>query len=138
MDNLCQELVDLIIDRVAPELVEDSDDDPYTDWRDIGYEGTPGEEFAPVATCGLVCKRWLPRTRFHLFSTTRLSNGIESGTDNMDSFLDLVKASPGPLSFMEFLDLDFWGGNYKDDGLRTLFNLTKLTSLRLRTGHEYD
>ncbi|KAF8189183.1 hypothetical protein K438DRAFT_2145134 [Mycena galopus ATCC 62051] len=41
-----------------------------------------------IKALGLVCKTWLPRTRYRLFSKVSLSH------DNLSSFVDLVEASP--------------------------------------------
>ncbi|KAJ7833749.1 hypothetical protein B0H13DRAFT_2370293 [Mycena leptocephala] len=132
MDNLSQELVDLIIDHVAPEFVDEHSDELYSDWKDHYGEGV-GLEFASVARCGLVCKTWLPRSRYRLFSTIQLSNDHESGAENIGSFLNLVATSPLPLSFVQSLDLDLLGGPLNPEDMAKLFNLPVLTSLRLRT-----
>ncbi|KAJ7447583.1 hypothetical protein B0H11DRAFT_365902 [Mycena galericulata] len=65
MQGFPQELSDLVLDHVL------SGDD--------------------LRTCGLVCQRWLPRSRFHLFSTTRL-DGFR-----LESFLDLDRVASIPL-----------------------------------------
>ncbi|KAF7376351.1 hypothetical protein MSAN_00050600 [Mycena sanguinolenta] len=141
-----QELVDRIIDHVASDLFDELSEDLLaskeidSDWKDhYGLEDA-GPELVSVASCGLVCKTWLPRTRFHLFSHTNLSNDDASLTDNLDAFLRLGDASPLPVpqSFIQFLDLDLLGGSMKDEDMRRLFNLPMLTSLRLRTPDDYD
>ncbi|KAJ7160539.1 hypothetical protein C8R43DRAFT_341001 [Mycena crocata] len=61
--------------------------------------------------CGLVCKGWLRRSRYHLFTTVLLSAG------NISSFLDLVEASSLPiLSFIRDMTL-FYNGTPPDPGL---------------------
>ncbi|KAJ7872731.1 hypothetical protein B0H13DRAFT_2059192 [Mycena leptocephala] len=131
--QLSQELVDLIIDYLVPESflnkhpysdsenAESGDDAPRRTW-----------ELDSVAMCGLVCKKWLPRSRFHLFSSTKLSN--ETGTDNIQSFFRLLAGSPLPLlSFVQSLDLDLVGGPLRDEEMTRLHNLRILTSMRIRT-----
>ncbi|KAJ7877646.1 hypothetical protein B0H13DRAFT_1535416, partial [Mycena leptocephala] len=62
------------------------------------YEGPGGA--AAVNTCGFVCKRWLPRSRFHLFSRIILD------ADNLPLFIDIVDTSSLPiLSFVRHLTL---------------------------------
>ncbi|KAJ7160582.1 hypothetical protein C8R43DRAFT_341841 [Mycena crocata] len=73
MEDLSLELVDRIIDDLS-------------------------SDFAAVKTCGLVCRRWLPRSRFHLFSEIKLQVGEPSSHMNqppntMQSFWELLEAS---------------------------------------------
>jgi len=137
MQTLPPEIVDCIVDHVAlsSELVDEHSEELHPDWKAHFYEGA-GLQFASVATCGLVCKTWLPRSRFYLFSTTNLSNDIESGADNMVGFLRLVAASPRPLSFIQSLDLDLLGGSLNDEDMERLLNLPMLTFLRIRTADD--
>jgi hypothetical protein len=120
---LSQELVDLIINYLAPESflnkhlysdsenAESEDNAPHRTW-----------ELDSVAICGLVCKKWLPRSRFHLFSSTKLSN--ETGTDNIHPFFRLLAGSPLPLLlFVQSLDLDLVGGPLCDEEMTRLHNL---------------
>jgi hypothetical protein len=133
MPNLPQELVDRIIDQVASEIVEKYREELYSDWKE--YEEGEGREVVSVARCGLVCRTWLPRSRTHLFSTTRLSNDYESGADNINAFLRLlVRSGPiSPLSFVQSLDLDLLGGPLNGEDTGKVLNLPMLTSLRIRT-----
>ncbi|KAJ7886897.1 hypothetical protein B0H13DRAFT_2342639 [Mycena leptocephala] len=55
MRDFAQELVDQVLDNVAA----------TANTRDIG-------------TCGRVCRRWLPRTRMHLFSSITLRNALSN------------------------------------------------------------
>ncbi|KAJ7203497.1 hypothetical protein GGX14DRAFT_369362, partial [Mycena pura] len=54
MRSFPQELTDLVLDQVV-------DSEQEAAWR-IRRPSTS------IATCGLVCKQWLPRSRFHVFS----------------------------------------------------------------------
>ncbi|KAF8152853.1 hypothetical protein K438DRAFT_1863947, partial [Mycena galopus ATCC 62051] len=62
-----------------------------------------------MKVCGLVCKRWLPRSRFHLFSRVVLD------AKNLPSFIDIIDANSLPsksihiLSFIQHLQLRFAG-----------------------------
>ncbi|KAJ7474046.1 hypothetical protein FB451DRAFT_1558302 [Mycena latifolia] len=77
MDELAQELVDHIIDCCH---LADKD---------------------TMSSCGLVCKRWLPRSRCHLFSKVSLN------PDSLRSFVDLIDSSSFPiLSFIRHLTLE--------------------------------
>ncbi|KAJ7115324.1 hypothetical protein C8R44DRAFT_984062 [Mycena epipterygia] len=108
MQTLAQELVDKIIDN-------------------IGFFDKAG-----VATCGLVCKRWLRRSRFHLFSSTVLSNS-EHTLYNIDAFLHLSNTSSHPLlSFAQALTLHFAGKPFDDAHMATLVqSCPRLTTLRV-------
>ncbi|KAF7367808.1 hypothetical protein MSAN_00845000 [Mycena sanguinolenta] len=80
MRDFAQELVDLVIDNVAATGKS----------RDIG-------------SCGAVCRRWLPRSRMHLFSQITLSN---SSPATIPRLINLVDASPSNiLSFVQTLDI---------------------------------
>ncbi|KAJ7139622.1 hypothetical protein C8R44DRAFT_939630 [Mycena epipterygia] len=88
MREFAQELVDLVIDQVAAAR-------PNT--KDIG-------------TCGFVCRRWLPRTRMHLFSRIRIRFSRADPT-TFQSFLDMVDASlVHTLSFVRSLDVQLVNG----------------------------
>ncbi|KAJ7861062.1 hypothetical protein B0H13DRAFT_1639187 [Mycena leptocephala] len=67
MDGLAQELIDQIID--CCNLAE----------KDA------------MGACGLVCKLWLPRSRYHLFSR------VSVNTDNLHSFVDVLESSSSPI-----------------------------------------
>ncbi|KAJ7473970.1 hypothetical protein FB451DRAFT_1558256 [Mycena latifolia] len=99
MRNFSQELIDLVIDCVSQR---------------------PEKDPNIVARCGLVCKRWLPRSRFHVFSNMSMNGS------RMASFLDIAETSS-----LELLPL-----------IRSLFlvfpvgaeHLTKLRECRNLTG----
>ncbi|KAJ7138234.1 hypothetical protein C8R44DRAFT_976041 [Mycena epipterygia] len=56
-----------------------------------------------IATCGGVCRRWVPRSRKHLFSHITFSN---TDPATIQSFVDMVEGSSVPiLSFIRSLDL---------------------------------
>ncbi|KAF8151976.1 hypothetical protein K438DRAFT_381107 [Mycena galopus ATCC 62051] len=80
MRDFAQELVDLVIDDVAV----------TSNFRDIG-------------SCGAVCRRWLPRSRMHLFSQITLSI---SSPATVQKLINLVDASPSTiLRFVRTLDI---------------------------------
>ncbi|KAJ7939200.1 hypothetical protein B0H13DRAFT_2300952 [Mycena leptocephala] len=57
---------------------------------------------AALKACGLVCKRWLPRSRYHVFSRIILD------ADNLPLFIDIVDSSSLPiLSFVQHLTLSY-------------------------------
>ncbi|KAJ7864229.1 hypothetical protein B0H14DRAFT_3862595 [Mycena olivaceomarginata] len=83
MRHFAQELVDDVIDS----------------WALIDRDGADA-----MKVCGLVCKRWLPRSRFHLFSRVTLD------ADNLASFIEIIDCNSLPmLSFIQQLKLRFAG-----------------------------
>ncbi|KAJ7621811.1 hypothetical protein B0H17DRAFT_1151729 [Mycena rosella] len=110
MNDLAQELADQVIDWVADENV------------------------MHMCICSLVCKRWLHRTRYRLFSKVLLI------TENLRSFIDLVESSSLPiLSFIRHLELRY-NGNPVDNALLARAQLCpNLTRIRiLITGHSHN
>ncbi|KAJ7276618.1 hypothetical protein C8J57DRAFT_193770 [Mycena rebaudengoi] len=82
MRNFPQELVDQVIDEVTPNT-------------------------ASIGTCGLVCRRWLPRSRSNLFSRIYLADLATT-----IAFMDLADASFTPIwSLVRFLDLSLLEGS---------------------------
>ncbi|KAJ7609407.1 hypothetical protein FB45DRAFT_1038853 [Roridomyces roridus] len=80
MREFSPELVDQILDAVSQ-----LDGDPFQ-----------------IASCGLVCCQWLPRSRFHVFRCLRLNGS------RLDSLLTLVETSSSPLLVLvHVLHLDF-------------------------------
>ncbi|KAJ6605332.1 hypothetical protein DFH09DRAFT_1017893 [Mycena vulgaris] len=65
MQRFPQELVDTIVD--------DASEDLYA-----------------MKTCGLICKSWLPRSRFHLFSRVVID------ADNLPELINILDTSPLP------------------------------------------
>ncbi|KAJ7461327.1 hypothetical protein B0H11DRAFT_1816667 [Mycena galericulata] len=79
MREFPQELIDKVLDQLP------------TDGTDIRING-------------LVCKGWLPRSRYHLFSTVDLT------AENISAFVDLVDASSLPLlTYIRHLKLNYDG-----------------------------
>ncbi|KAJ7474078.1 hypothetical protein FB451DRAFT_1466592 [Mycena latifolia] len=79
-----------------------------------------------MSSCGLVCKRWLPRSRYHLFSDVSLN------TDNLRSFADLVDSSSLPiLSYIRHLILVFRGSPLDTTHLARLHPCQNLTSIEI-------
>ncbi|KAF7330321.1 hypothetical protein MVEN_02470300 [Mycena venus] len=57
-----------------------------------------------MKACGLVCTGWVPRSRYHLFSSVSISS------KNLAPFVDIIQASSLPiLSFIQSLHLDYDG-----------------------------
>ncbi|KAJ7115321.1 hypothetical protein C8R44DRAFT_223022 [Mycena epipterygia] len=111
MQDFAQEIVDEIIDNI-------------------------GLNEAGIGTCGLVCKRWLRRSRFHLFSSITLFDQ-GSGRQNVDSFFHLLDTSSHPLlSFVKVLDLRFDEEPFDDAHMTSLHSCSKLINLRITVdGH---
>jgi hypothetical protein len=105
--NIVPELVDLIIGALHTE-------DP------VGKH--------TIAQCGLVCKKWLPSSRRHLFSEVTLNDRT------ITTFLNLVEASPFPIpSFIRSLALHSSEGEQAlENGLAKLGPLPQVTTLRIR------
>ncbi|KAJ7886920.1 hypothetical protein B0H13DRAFT_2534706 [Mycena leptocephala] len=104
MREFAQELVDLVIDNVAA----------TTNTRDIG-------------TCGSVCRRWLPRSRMHLFYRITLSNTEPAA---IQSFLDLIDASsPHIISFVRTLHIRLVPGWVAESHMARLQSFPVLTEL---------
>ncbi|KAK0216489.1 hypothetical protein EDD85DRAFT_438859 [Armillaria nabsnona] len=72
-----------------------------------------------LKSCSLVCRAWLPRSRYHLFRTTTVS------FLNHTVFMRLI-TSPN-CSFLSFIDTlvlkDGYNGNWNDSGSDTPFSL---------------
>jgi hypothetical protein len=97
---LAQELVDSIIDWSA---VEDQD---------------------TMKPCGLVCKRWLPRSRYNLFRTICLT------ASNLRSFVDIINTSHHPiLSFVQHLELQYLDRPLKPGLLVMVHHCPNLTGI---------
>lgn len=107
MRSFPQELVDQVIDDLAATS--------HTNLNDIG-------------TCAAVCRRWLPRSRKHLFRHIRLSHAA------LLEFLDLVEASSAPLlSFVRSLDIRIiYDEPFTEDQVAPLQRFLTLTELCIR------
>ncbi|KAJ7796210.1 hypothetical protein B0H14DRAFT_2915977 [Mycena olivaceomarginata] len=111
MQRFPQELIDLVLDQVA-----DSERDHNRGaWR---------RPSTSIATCGLVCKQWLPRSRLHVFSSMVLFGS------RLRSLLDLEaeSSSLSLLSLARDLCLVFRNDLASKDmsRLRTCLSLTHL------------
>ncbi|KAJ7832664.1 hypothetical protein B0H14DRAFT_1173115 [Mycena olivaceomarginata] len=111
MQRFPQELIDLVLDQVA-----DSERDHNGGaWR---------RPSTSIATCGLVCKQWLPRSRLHVFSSMALFGS------RLRSLLDLEaeSSSLSLLSLARDLCLVFRNDFASKDmsRLRTCLSLTHL------------
>ncbi|KAJ7115317.1 hypothetical protein C8R44DRAFT_880627 [Mycena epipterygia] len=108
MQDLAQELVDEIIDNVGSSSANKTD----------------------IATCGLVCRRWLRRSRIHLFSNITLSNAESRMVDLFFHFIDT--SSHSLLSFAQALNLYFYGKPFDDAHIAKLAqSCSRLTTLRV-------
>ncbi|KAJ7460006.1 hypothetical protein B0H11DRAFT_2316106 [Mycena galericulata] len=69
------------------------------DITDLVIDHLDGEA-ATLKACGLVCRQWFPRSRFHLFSELKLQVGSAmkfkgcTDLDTMDKFMGLMDSSP--------------------------------------------
>lgn len=79
-----------------------------------------------LKTCGLVCKAWLPRSRYHLFSRVILT------AQNLTSFVDLIDSSSLPLlPFVRYLKLEYAGVALDVVYLSRLHRCPNLTSIAI-------
>ncbi|KAJ6568989.1 hypothetical protein B0H19DRAFT_689802 [Mycena capillaripes] len=102
----------------AQELVDD-----VIDHCDVEIGGT-----AVMKTCGLVCKRWLPRSRLHLFTRVILD------ADNLLPFIDIINSSSSPiLSSIRHLTLRFAGRSLDDALLEKIHQCPNLERLEVST-----
>ncbi|KAJ7928687.1 hypothetical protein B0H13DRAFT_1860261 [Mycena leptocephala] len=107
MRHFPQELIDIVLDQVAEQ------DCNGRIWR-IRRPPTP------IATCGLVCKQWLPRSRLHVFRTVVLYG------PRLRNLLDLQTESSLPLlSLAQDLFLIF--GDFTPDDVASLRACLRLT-----------
>ncbi|KAJ7120195.1 hypothetical protein C8R44DRAFT_877645 [Mycena epipterygia] len=106
MRDFPQELIDKIID----------------DWHLVDPSG--------MKQCSLVCKRWVFRSRYNLFSNVYLT------TENLRPFVEFVKTSSPPiLSFVRHLVLSFWDLPLNASHLAQIHHCPKLTHIELRIRH---
>ncbi|KAJ7464521.1 hypothetical protein FB451DRAFT_1403192 [Mycena latifolia] len=84
-----------------------------------------------IARCGLVCRNWLPFSRYHFFAQVFLDDR------NMKPFLRMVETSPFSIpSFIRSIALHFRRGDRSlDQGLRLLGPLPQVTTLRIFMPH---
>ncbi|KAJ7621809.1 hypothetical protein B0H17DRAFT_1219303 [Mycena rosella] len=105
MDELAQELVDHIIDD---------------------YYALADRTERAMESCGLVSKRWLRRSRYHLFSRVTLSTG------NLRTFVDLIEMSPLELlPLIRQLKFEYVGSVLDDTLLARLHRCSNLTSIEI-------
>ncbi|KAJ7699005.1 hypothetical protein B0H17DRAFT_1196593 [Mycena rosella] len=84
-----------------------------------------GKTTHDVGACGLVCRGWLPSSRYQIFARLYLTIA------NIDSFLGIVQTSPFPIaSFVRYLGLEFDGSDplvvQRLDGLGPFPQVTRL------------
>ncbi|KAJ7447595.1 hypothetical protein B0H11DRAFT_2082724 [Mycena galericulata] len=85
MRDFSQELVDLVIDHVS---IRDDGGGPLDAEFQFPNRRRIAEDIARVQQCRLVCKTWLPRSSFHVFSTVVLDGG-----DRIRSFVKILETS---------------------------------------------
>ncbi|KAJ7474044.1 hypothetical protein FB451DRAFT_1247708 [Mycena latifolia] len=101
--------------ELAPELA-----DHIIDCCDIENENA-------MKSCGLVGRKWLRRSRYHLFSQVSLN------AKNLGSFVDLVESSSLPiLSFIRHLELEYCGSPLETILLGRLHRCPSLTRIDIR------
>ncbi|KAJ7487228.1 hypothetical protein B0H11DRAFT_1114149 [Mycena galericulata] len=108
MQDFPQELIDRVIDHLAMGAQT---------WDD------------GIRSCGLVCRQWLPRSRYHLFSDI-----VADGADHLRSFLEGISSSSVEiLSLVRSLQIDFKFPNrpFDEGDLTQLCHCTGLISLRI-------
>ncbi|KAJ7633626.1 hypothetical protein DFH06DRAFT_1479546 [Mycena polygramma] len=105
MRNLPPELVDQVIDDVAATF-----------------------DLKEVATCGLICRQYLPRSRKHLFAKIHLPEYPAT----FRRFMDLVDASSSPLlALVESLDMHLVDGAFAEAHMVRLHECHALRDLRI-------
>ncbi|KAJ7461311.1 hypothetical protein B0H11DRAFT_2056729 [Mycena galericulata] len=83
-----------------------------------------------VKICGLVCRQWLTRSRYHLFRRVTLT------AKNLGPFVDLVDTSFLPiLPLIRLLQLDYWGMRLDTAHLARLHCCPNLTHIRIEILH---
>ncbi|KAJ7449438.1 hypothetical protein B0H11DRAFT_2289488 [Mycena galericulata] len=106
-----QELVDKVVD--------------YSADLDLSINGES------TAICGLVCKAWLPRSRYHLFYTVNIT------AKSLGSFVDLIDKSSVPLlSYIRHLRLYYLGNPLDASHLGCLHPCPSLESIRVEVDGE--
>lgn len=108
--NLPQEIVDLVLSEFKTSV--------YSERRNI-------------AECGLVCKNWLPSSRYRLFAEVDLNDR------SMQPFIRIVETSSFPIPrFIRTLGLSSGREDHSlDENLRKLGLLPQLTTLRITMDH---
>ncbi|KAJ6459648.1 hypothetical protein C8R45DRAFT_1030620 [Mycena sanguinolenta] len=105
MRDFAQELVDYVIEFWVRADLDDAE---------------------PMKVCGLVCKRWLPRSRCHLFSRVTL------GAPNLRSFVDIIDSTSLPiLSYIQHLTFRFAGKPLEPALLGRIHDCLNLTGIEI-------
>jgi hypothetical protein len=105
MDRLAQELIDEIIDH----------------WQLLDPNS--------MRPCGLIGKRWLPRSRHHLFSSVYLTK------NNLQTFIDILNTSALLiLPSIRTIILCYQDTLHDDEHLKRLHNCPNLVQIVLRSG----
>ncbi|KAJ6461110.1 hypothetical protein C8R45DRAFT_538614 [Mycena sanguinolenta] len=98
--------------------------------EDIAVDFCHGDN-ATLAACGLVCRSWLPTSRYHLFSSITLT------AQNVRDFLDIVTLSPVVPSLVQDVELRFSGISLLDlEVVPILVRLTRTARLTLRPARD--
>ncbi|KAJ7088410.1 hypothetical protein B0H15DRAFT_290053 [Mycena belliarum] len=105
------------MDKLPQELIDHTIDD---------YHAAADPTERAMECCGLVCKRWLRRSRFHLFSDLTLSAG------NLPDFVDIIeRSSTSLLNFVRHLELQYHGPSPDPLLLSRLHRCPNLVSIDL-------
>ncbi|KAJ6551818.1 hypothetical protein B0H19DRAFT_1073449 [Mycena capillaripes] len=89
------------------------------------------EDHTTLASCGLVCRDWLPVSRFHLFSSISLT------TENAPAFLDILTLSKTIPALVQTVELRFSGDSLLHlQVVPILILLTRTTRLTLRPARD--
>ncbi|KAJ7151781.1 hypothetical protein C8R43DRAFT_1067344 [Mycena crocata] len=84
------------------------------------------KDYRNLSSCSLVSKRWLPRSRSHIFSDVALKS-----SDHLRSFLNRIHSCPSILSLIKDLWLDFHHAPFLEGDLPQLRHCTNLVRLTI-------
>lgn len=87
------------------------------------------DDYKTLANCSLTCRSWLPRARYHKFSSMRVTH------DTRDKYLKLLHTCPDVWPYIQRLRLDAFGSRtpWTEWGIVALTNhLPNLHSLTLK------
>ncbi|KAJ7461269.1 hypothetical protein B0H11DRAFT_2056530 [Mycena galericulata] len=145
MRTFSQELIELVLDYVAEPEEEikrkawESSGDWDSDSDEDGSENSISEEEANrrkpcgvtgIAACGLVCRQWLPRSRFHVFATMKLDGY------RLKTLLNIAgESSLRYISSVRRIALRFDGAPFDPEHLTKLRHCLSLTCVRIHTAN---
>ncbi|KAJ7461260.1 hypothetical protein B0H11DRAFT_2056498 [Mycena galericulata] len=144
MRTFSQELIDLVLDYVAEPEEEikrkawessgnlNSDTEEEDSERSISEEEANRERcgVTGIAACGLVCRQWLPRSRFHVFANMKLD-----GYRLKILFNIAGESSLRHISSVRRMALRFDGAPFDPEHLAKLRHCLSLTCVRIYTAN---